>query len=530
MFTRWLSKTLRVFSPRKRDTSLGVYKNSHSNTIIQSKRSCRYQFRGLEILEDRTVPTGDIVVGADAGAPPEVRIFDAVSGALVSQFLPYSGEMLGGVRVATGDFLNTGTQDVVTVPGPGYPSNIMVFDGRNGNLLSSFYAFDPSFTGGVYIAVGDLLGNGQQEIVASAGAGGGPNVEVFTMSGGLLASFYAYGSTFTGGVRVAVGDVSGNGHDQIITAPGFTGGPQIGVWDISNGPAQMVSSFYAYQPQYTFGVYVAAGNVYGNGVDSIITGSGAGGGPQVAVYNVNGTLQDSFFAGDTSFSGGIRVAAADVNSFGRDQVITTTGYGTQPVANVYDIPTGSQTAAVATFPAGFNVGTFVAGTTSPLSIPSTAPSVINAAYGFLFNYYANNSAVYGFYPYYGIYGPFSYGYYGLGAGYYPYLYDGPGLFYSPSYFYSPGFFSTTYFASPSSLPYYSSSYFSSPGVYDGSGFLYDPTYSDPSLYSSSFDTSGFSGGGFSGGGGGGFSGGDLSGGGGGFSGGGGGFSGGDFTD
>ena len=43
-------------------------------------------------------------------------------------------------------------------------------------LLTSFFAFDPKFKGGVFLAVG--FNDVQRKIVVGAGRGGGPNVKV----------------------------------------------------------------------------------------------------------------------------------------------------------------------------------------------------------------------------------------------------------------------------------------------------------------------------------------------------------------
>ena len=73
--------------------------------------------------------------------------------------------------------------------------------------LASFFAYDASFHGGVRVAVGDINGDGFNDIVTGAGPGGGPHVEVFgPPGGGLLRSFFAYDPGFHGGVYVGAGD------------------------------------------------------------------------------------------------------------------------------------------------------------------------------------------------------------------------------------------------------------------------------------------------------------------------------------
>jgi len=54
---------------------------------------------------------------------------------------------------------------------------------------------------------------------------------------------------------------------------------------------------------------VAAGDVNGDGRTDIITGTGAGGGPHVRVFDGETLVElTSFFAYDTGFTGGVFVA------------------------------------------------------------------------------------------------------------------------------------------------------------------------------------------------------------------------------
>src|SRR5439155_41844 len=111
-----------------------------------------------------------------------------------------------------------------------------------------------------------------------------------------LQSFFAYAPNFSGGVHVAAGDVNGDGRADIVIAPaGGMSGPQVKVFDGTNG--NLLQSFFAYAPNFHGGVFVAAGDLNGDGKDDIITGAGAGGAPQVKVFDAV-TLQaiDSFFA------------------------------------------------------------------------------------------------------------------------------------------------------------------------------------------------------------------------------------------
>ena len=129
-----------------------------------------------------------------------------------------------------------GTADIITAPLAGGGPDIHVDDGKTGQLIRQFFAFDPNFTGGSYVAAGDVNGDGYADIVVGADAGGGPNVVVFSgRDNSVLANFFAYDPAFTGGVRVAAGDVNADGHADIIAGAGAGGGPNVTVFSGANG-------------------------------------------------------------------------------------------------------------------------------------------------------------------------------------------------------------------------------------------------------------------------------------------------------
>ncbi len=228
----------------------------------------------------------------------------------------------------------------------------------------------PMFLGGVHVAAGDVDGSPGAEIVTGADAGGGPHVRGWKMTAGTapveLFGFFAYAPAFTGGVRVAVGDVDGDGMADIVTGAGPGGGPHVRVFSGAALPALVeLAGFFAYNPAFTGGVFVAAGDVNGDGQADIITGADAGGGPHVRVFD--GAALPAlvelagFFAYVPAFTGGVRVAACDVNGDGKADILTGAGPGGGPHVRVFSgADPAVELASFFAYTPAFTGGVFVA--------------------------------------------------------------------------------------------------------------------------------------------------------------------------
>jgi hypothetical protein len=309
-----------------------------------------------------TPALGIFATGSDAGGGPQVQVYNALCGALLYSFFAYDPNLTSGIRVAVGDVNGDGVPDLITAPGPGGGPEVKVFDGATGQLMRDFFAYAPAFSGGVYVAAGDTTGDGFDDIICGADAGGGPNVTVFSgKDGSVLQNFFACSPYFTGGVRVAAGDVTGAGVADIICGAGPGGGPNVSVFSGQTGA--LLASFFAYGENFSLGIYVSAGDITGTGRAAVITGAGAGGGPNVSAFQLNGgavSLLLNFFPYDPAFTGGVRVAAVDRSGNGTADLLTVAGVGGGPDVATFD-PTGHQVDQFFAYDPLFADGLYVAG-------------------------------------------------------------------------------------------------------------------------------------------------------------------------
>ncbi len=244
---------------------------------------------GINIAMGNFDSTVDVetVVGAGARGGPHVKIYKG-STFTGKEFFAYSQAFTGGVDVAAGDVDGDGVDEIITGAGPGGGPHVQVFK-SDGTIVSSFFAYNEQFAGGVRVAAGDVDGDGIAEIVTGPGAGGGPNVKVFEADGTTIGSYFPYNPQFGGGVDVAVGDVSGDTKAEIVTAPGPSGGPHVRIMSYvgnTTTPVSYVTEFFAYDTQFPGGVKVSVGNVQKGSVKSeILTVPASSGGPHIKMFN-----------------------------------------------------------------------------------------------------------------------------------------------------------------------------------------------------------------------------------------------------
>ena len=331
-----------------------------------------HEDRGMMSLNTVQPETPIYATGAGAGGGPAVNVYSGIDNTVLASFFAFEEDFTGGVQTAVADVNNDGISDVIVGAGAGGGPRVIVYDGATNftTQLFDFFAFSTEFSGGVDVAGGDFNADGFADIVVGAGPGGGPQVSIFDgRTGNVLTQFFAYDQSFRGGVTVAVGDVDGSSFNSVITGAGAGGGSHvksfrnsrffmIGDTPILPGNQSIsmnqTGEFMAYEAAYTGGVQVAvglnSGTPYG-GFYRILTGTLTAG-PEVTIWQAmenHDTTMDTpevmfekvadFFAFDSTQTTGVRVGSVAVST-GSD-FLAATGSGTSTVVRRYSLLPGA---------------------------------------------------------------------------------------------------------------------------------------------------------------------------------------------
>ena len=217
---------------------------------------------------------------------------------------------------------------------------VHIVDSTTGTVKTSFLAYEPSYRGGVRVATGDLNGDGIDEIVTAPGRNHSPLVKVFDQSGNLLYSFMPYAKTFKGGVNVAIGDINGDGKNDIVTAMSYNGN-QVKVFRNTSSAASLAftafgSSFTPFGTAFKGGAVVVAADLGQpktvgktksldssvlDGKAEIIVGNGSGMRSTIKEFTYFGTsstatLVRTLLPFSPTFRGGISLDVANLNDDG----------------------------------------------------------------------------------------------------------------------------------------------------------------------------------------------------------------------
>jgi hypothetical protein len=296
----------------------------------------------LEHVEDRLAPAGLAAIGSQPGTPALVTVFDAETKAQQYTISPFPG-FTGGVNVAVGDVNGDGTMDVIVGAGLGGGPIVNVYDGTNGSFLKTFVSGDPASRAGVSVAAGDIDQDGLADIITGSMNAGQPYVQAVRFAD--LSAIRVL-TPFSGaaGVTVASGDVNGDGTPDIIAGSGPNVASAVAVFSGTDG--SILRSFNPFESTFLGGVYVAAGDVNADSKADVIVAASTLGGPRVSVFSgLNGLVTANFFAYDSNLRDGALAVAYNANATGNLDLATTNGPNNTPDPKAFDAATTAQISA-----------------------------------------------------------------------------------------------------------------------------------------------------------------------------------------
>lgn len=164
----------------------------------------------------------------------------------------------------------------------------------------------------------------------AAGSGQGSGAWLYNADSSVAFFTQPFGASWTGGVRVAAADMTGDGVEDLVVATGPGGVTRVIVLD---GKAQTeIFSIQPFEDSFTGGLFVSAGDMNGDGIAEFVVSPDEGGGPRVQVYTGSSFIKraDYFGIDDPNFRGGARTAVGDLNSDGHGDLIVAAGFGGGP--------------------------------------------------------------------------------------------------------------------------------------------------------------------------------------------------------
>lgn len=246
----------------------------------------------------------------------QAKVYNSKGKIKRNSFFSYDSNYDGGVNI-----IKIADKNKTIIASETY---VEVYQGDN--LKYKFAPFGTNFKGGISIAVDRLYSKksdqGKYYLVVGSKSSGA-HVRIYDLKGNLKNSgFFPFGSNFKGGVSVSIGEFDKKRKGkEIVVGAGAGGGPQVLIF--SNKGKLVRPGFIAYASTMRSGINVAAGDVNYDGVDDIVVGTNLGAAPQVRIFRKNGKVLSSFYAFSKNDRNGVAVAVSDIEGNGKKKIIAS---------------------------------------------------------------------------------------------------------------------------------------------------------------------------------------------------------------
>lgn len=230
-------------------------------------------------------------------------------------------------KIESGDVNGDGKQEIITLSYSGSNSTISTYS-NDLKLLKQFKIKTRSLPS---ITIADLYNTKREKIII--GYSNEPKIDIYDYQGELLNSFYAHNKNFKFGISVSACDYDNDKQIEIVTAPTKGGGPHIKIFDKNGG---LKNSFFAGNKDFRGGLNIDCEIDNFINEAQIVVAPKSDSSSYILIYNSKGELENSFMAYATSYKQEVTVKIFDVDSDYKNEIITSPGIGGGPHIKIFE--------------------------------------------------------------------------------------------------------------------------------------------------------------------------------------------------
>lgn len=237
---------------------------------------------------DMTGDGNDEIIVAPAMGSPQVRIFSS-SGKVLGQFFAFDKNFRGGVSLATADVDGDGSDEILAAPASAGRPMVRIFNSK-GNVLSQFLAYANDYKGGIRLASIDYDNNGSDEILSAPSSDKPLPIRLFSTKGKLLLQMTDFSKKGIGDIVLNVGDIEGDGSQRILAIAKREGKKFM----VYNEKTTLIQQIVLPKAWGSIARNFVLGDILTLGKDNIVLGRGDTSEQPVAILDEKGTIIRKF--------------------------------------------------------------------------------------------------------------------------------------------------------------------------------------------------------------------------------------------
>ena len=161
--------------------------------------------------------TDSVVVTQNKGG--QAMIYNYYGGIIKENIFPLGKTYKAGLSVAIAEDANTAAEkngQIITGRGNGNRPEVIIYNNNFSKINRRFFVDANKLKGELGVAVGDLNGDKQKEIIVAYDVGKNKQVKVYNLGGKLLSQFKIAASFTTGPISLGAVDVNFDGMDEVV--------------------------------------------------------------------------------------------------------------------------------------------------------------------------------------------------------------------------------------------------------------------------------------------------------------------------